>query len=159
VTITLRSCTSASRRTSTALRRASKSSRKRFASLPGSRQGERLARQCCAGGTDRVERVVFPLQPPLVTRAAADLEHRLAAAAQVAGKPGTVVASAFDRPDASTGLLLCETPRRRIPESARTHRSLRNNDTGCRDHNSERVLVSVRVDTDHVVHLICKHPL
>jgi len=36
---------------------------------------------------------------------------------------------------------------------------LPHNDTGRRDHNRQRVLVSMRVDTDHVIHLICKHPL
>ena len=131
----------------------------RLASVPRSRQGERLARQRCASSADRLERVVLPLQPPLVASARADLEHRLAAAAQLASKPGTVVACALDRPDASASLLLCEAQCLRISASARTHRSLPHNDTGCRDHNRQRVLVAVRVDTNHVIHLICKHPL
>ena len=94
----------------------------RLASLPGSRQGERLARQRCAGGADRVERVVLTLQPPLVAWAAADLEHRLAAAAQMTGKPGTVMACTLDRPHASAICInLSETQRLRVPACARTH--------------------------------------
>ena len=26
------------------------------------------------------------------------------------------------------------------------------------DNDSERVLIAVRIDTDHVIHLVCKHP-
>ncbi len=86
VTITLRSCTSACRRTSTALRRASSSSRSASRRCPARGSASVLAREHRAGGPDRVEPVVLALQPPLVARAAAGLEHRLAAAAQIDGR-------------------------------------------------------------------------
>ena len=34
----------------------------------------------------------------------------------------------------------------------RQHRS------GRSDNDSERVLIAVRIDTNHVIHLVCKHP-
>jgi hypothetical protein len=131
----------------------------RFPSLPGSRQGERLAGERCTGGADRVQLVVLATQPPLVAWDAADLKHYLAAAAQMTGEPGTVMACAFDRPDTPASRIeLSKTQRLRVAACARTHRPLRDNDTGPRDDNREHMLIAMRVDTDHVIHLICKHP-
>ena len=59
VTITPRSCVSASRRTSTALRRATSSSRSASRRSPDARQRERVAGERCARCPGRVERVVF----------------------------------------------------------------------------------------------------
>lgn len=73
-----------------------------LASLPLPRHGQRLAHECCSCCTDRVERVVLALQPPLVARAAAALEHRLAATAQVTNEARAVMASPFNRPDMDT---------------------------------------------------------
>ena len=110
VTITLRNCTSASRRTSTALRRASKEQLQRLTTLPGTGQAQRLARERRPGGTDRIKRVVLAPQPALVTGAASDLQHRLAATAQMAGKSGTLVTGAFYRPHASAAAVLLDEP-------------------------------------------------
>ena len=68
--------------------------------LPLSRawQRQRLSRKPGTCSADRVERVVLAAQSPLRAGVAADLEHRLAAIAQVASQPGAVVAGALDRP-------------------------------------------------------------
>ncbi len=87
VTITLRSCTSARRRTSRAPARDQQQSQ-RFASLAHPRQDERLARQRRACGTDRVERVVFAAQPPLVARATAAVDSLRLVALVAAGYSG-----------------------------------------------------------------------
>jgi len=55
------------------------------------------------------------------------------------------------------------TSRRRIATASRSPahrlaRPLRNHTTSRRADNHQDVLISVRVDTDHVIHLICKHP-
>jgi hypothetical protein len=119
-----------------------------------------LARECRPGGADRVQRVVFASQPPLVTRAASDLEHCLAATAQVASKPGTVMTGAFDGPHASAAAVLLDKPQRlRITARARSYRLLRHHRTARGDNDREHVLVAVGVDADHVIHLICKHPV
>ncbi len=70
------------------------------------------------------------------------------------------MARALDRPDPrSVRMALDEAQRLRVTACVRAHRSLRD-DRPCRcDNHSEHVLVAVRVDADHVVHLICKHPL
>jgi hypothetical protein len=39
------------------------------------------------------------------------------------------------------------------------NRLLRDNSTRRRDDDRKHVLITVRVDADHVIHLICKHPL
>ena len=106
VTITLRSCTSASRRTSTALRRATISSRSASRRCPA--RGSASVSLASAARAARVASSAssLPLQPPLVARAAASLEHRLAAAAEIASEPGAVMACALDRPDAAAGCVL-----------------------------------------------------
>jgi hypothetical protein len=83
---------------------------------------------------------------------------RLAAAGQQAGKAGAVAAAALDRPGA---------PARRVPVSdakqlaiaARGRVRCRPGDqgTGGRSHNCQRVFVTVRIDAEHVVQLVCKH--
>ena len=109
-------------------------------------------------GANRVERVVFAAQPALIAWAAADLEHRLAVVAQVAGKPGTVMSRTLDRPDPRAGRVLLGEPNRlRVAACARAHRALRDNRPGRRDNDRKRVLVAVRINTDDVVDLICKH--
>jgi hypothetical protein len=70
------------------------------------------------------------------------------------------MAGAFNRPD--TGgvlLLLSESKRLRVAAAVARHRPLRQHRSGRRLDESERVLVSVRVDADHVVHHLCNHPI
>ena len=69
------------------------------------------------------------------------------------------MAGALDRPDTSAARVAA--PRSASPRDTRarrSHRLLRDDRTRWRDDDRERVLVAVRVDTDHVVHLLCKHP-
>ena len=90
---------------------------------------------------------------------AADLEHRLAALGEVAGETGAVMAGALDRPDASAARVpLREAQRLGVAARARPHHRLRQHRSRRRGHDRERVLIAVRVDTDHVIHLVCKHP-
>jgi hypothetical protein len=71
VTITLRGWTSATRRTSTALRHA-----QRLLAPSRAWQGQRLGRDSCTRGADRVEWIVFAAQPPLDAGVPADFEDR-----------------------------------------------------------------------------------
>src|SRR6266508_4609275 len=130
----------------------------RLAPLSGSRQRQRPARESRSCRSDRVQRVILATQPLLVTSAAADLEHRLAVTAQMASKPGTVMTCAFDRPNAATAAVLLDKPHcLRITARTRTHRLLRQHSTARRNNDREHMLIAVRVDADHVIHLICKH--
>jgi hypothetical protein len=69
------------------------------------------------------------------------------------------MAGSFDRPDASSvGITAGEV--QRLPVTARigSHRRLREyRPCWCGD-DRECVLISVGVDTDHVIHPLCKHP-
>jgi hypothetical protein len=71
---------------------------------------------------------------------------------------GTVVACSLDRPDAATSRVLSGEPTR-LSVSARRGRDLplRHNRARRRNHNREHMLVPVRVDTNDIIHLICKH--
>jgi hypothetical protein len=70
------------------------------------------------------------------------------------------VAGALDRPDTNTLCLLAsEAKRLRVAAAVARHRPLRQHRSGRRFDESERVLVSVRVDADHVVHHLCNHPI
>jgi len=90
----------------------------------------------------------------------AGLENCLAAAAQIADKPGTVMADALNRPHPkSRRLLRRESQRLRVAASTRPHRPLRDHDASRRRHDRKHVLVTMGIDTDHVSHLICKHPV
>ncbi len=111
-------------------------------------------------GADRVESVVFALQPPLASWAAASLEHRFAAAAQIASEGGAVMAGALNRPDPSAARVgIRETQRLRVAASVRSDRPPSDNRTRRCDNDREHVLIPMRVDADHVIQLICKHSL
>jgi hypothetical protein len=70
------------------------------------------------------------------------------------------MACSFDGPDPSAARVLIGEPQRlRVTAATRRDRALRDNRTRWRNHNREHMLIAVRVDTDHVIHLICKHPL
>jgi hypothetical protein len=86
--------------------------------------------------------------------------HRLAAAAQVASEAGAVVACPFDRPDArSRRVIAGEAHRFYVTASVRSNRSLRDHGPARRYDNREHVLITVCVNPDHVIHLVCKHPV
>ncbi len=77
----------------------------------------------------------------------------------LAGKPSTVMTGALDRPDTSSvRVLLGESKRLRVAGAGGRHPPLRHHCPGPRLDDSERVLVAVRVDPDHVVHHLCNHP-
>jgi hypothetical protein len=54
-------------------------------------------------------------------------------------------------------VLSSEPQRLSVPARAGHHRSLRHNRARRRDHHREHMLVAVRIDTNDVIHLICKH--
>ena len=126
-----------------------------FTAGPGCRGP--LAGQHTAGGADSVERV------GLATRAAlppqpADLEHPLTAAAQEAREAGTERGGALDSERSPTRCVpVDELQRVRIAVTARGNRLLEDDRAADDVHDRERMRVTVRVDTDHVVQLICKH--
>jgi hypothetical protein len=45
-----------------------------------------------------------------------------------------------------------------VAATVRAHRVLSHDRTGWGGDDRERVLVAVRVNTDDVIHLVCKHP-
>ena len=83
----------------------------------------------------------------------------LATASQEARQTGTERASAFDSERSPTrGVLVDELQSVRIPFAARVDGRLKQDDAADDLHDSERMRIAVRVDTDEVVQLICKHP-
>src|SRR6266571_6487238 len=111
-------------------------------------------------GADRVESVVFAVQPPLASWAAASLEHRFAAAAQKASEASAIMARALNRPDArAVCALVREAKRLRVAACVRSNRPPSDDRTRRRDNNREHVFIPMRVDADHVIQLICKHSL
>jgi len=159
VTITLRNWTSATRRASTALRRASSSTRKRLLSLSRARQGQRLGREPSPCGSDRVERVVLAAQSPLIPGVAAHVHHQFTAIAEVTGQAGAVMAGALDGPGASADRVLRrEAKRVGVAVCPRTHDRLGEHRSGWSCNDRECVLIAVRIDTNHLIHLVCKHP-
>src|SRR6266536_2502751 len=111
-------------------------------------------------GADRVESIVFALQPPLASWAAASLEHRLAVAAQITSEGGAIMAGALNCPDTPAARVgVRETQRLCVAASVRSYRPPSDNRTRRRDNDREHVLIPMRVDANHVVQLICKHPL
>ena len=89
----------------------------------------------------------------------ADLEHRLATLGEVTSQTGAVVAGALDSPDTNAARMpLHKAQRVGVPTCTRPHDRLRHYRSRRGVHDRERVLIAVRVDTDHVIHLVCKHP-
>jgi hypothetical protein len=111
-------------------------------------------------GSDRVESVVFALQPPLASWAAASLEHPLAAAAQIASEGSAVMAGSLNCADAPAARVGVREPQRlRVAARVRSDRTPSDNRARRRDNDREHVLIPMRVDADHVIQLICKHPV
>jgi len=66
---------------------------------------------------------------------------------------------AFDRPDAHAARVsVRDAQRLSVTTSVRADHGLTQHRSRRCDNDRERVLIAVRVDTDHVVHLVCKHP-
>jgi hypothetical protein len=131
----------------------------RLSTLARSRQRKRVAGECRPRRARRVECVILAAQPTLGSRCTADLEHRFAMLGEIAGKTGAVAAGALDRPGASARrVAIRETKRLPVAAPVRSNR-LPGQDSTCRCYqHCHDVLITVRVDTDHVVQLICKHP-
>jgi hypothetical protein len=92
-------------------------------------------------------------------RDAAALQHGLAASAQETSEAGAVVADSFHRPGPrSARVLLGEAKSRPVAASVCAHCLLGDERAcGCRQYD-QQVFVSMGIDTDHAVQLICKHP-
>jgi hypothetical protein len=126
--------------------------------LSGSRQHELVARERCTRGANRIERVVFAAKAALIPWATTDLEHPLAVVSQVASKPGTVVPSTLDRPRPGARRMSLRQPNRfGVAAGARPNRALCDHTPGRSAHKRKRVLIAMRINTDDVVDLICKH--
>src|SRR4030095_16061597 len=90
----------------------------------------------------------------------ADLEHQLTAACQEASETGAERTGAFDRERAPThGVLVDEFEGVRVSLVVRADVRLEHDRAADHVHDRERVRVAVRIDTNHVVQLICKQPL
>ena len=127
--------------------------------LSGARQRQRLGGEPGPCSTDRVERVVLAAQSPLAAGVAADLEYRLATLAEVAREAGAIVPGALDSPGANAARVpLRETERLAVAACARSDDCLRQYRPRRRTNDRERVLIAVRIDADHVIHPVCKHP-
>jgi hypothetical protein len=110
-----------------------------------------------ASGSDRVERVALAGLP--LPSQAADLEHPPLTADEESSKTGAERTSALDREG---------TPAGSVPIGKTKHAfvTLAICDRGRLEHHTaashiddrERVRVAVRVNADHLVQLICKHP-
>ena len=107
---------------------------------------------------DRVERVGLAAGATLPPQSA-DLEHRLALPGKEAGQAGAEGATAFDRERTPTGSML-RRERERAPVAACVRGDRRLVDETARSYleDRDRVHITMRVDADHVVQLICKHP-
>src|SRR4029077_14836818 len=88
-----------------------------------------------------------------------DLEHLLAVPGQEARQASAVGAGALDRERTPTRrVLLRHSERVRVAATVSRHRRLEHDHAAAYIDDSDRVLVAVRVDTDHAVQLICNHP-
>ena len=106
----------------------------------------------------RVQPVVFATESALTARDATDLEHALSARMEVAAKTGAVAASPFDRPGASARRVMISDPKERSV-TVRIRRRCPPGDNRARGRRDNRqdVLVTMGVDAEHVVQLVCKH--
>jgi hypothetical protein len=117
-----------------------------------------LRSEHAAGGTDRVERI------GLATRAAlspqpADLEHPLATTREEARQTGTERACPLDSEDTTPGRVLLR-QHERLPIAIAVCRNVGLERDRAVSNVDDRpcMPVAVRVDTNHVVQLICEHP-
>jgi len=90
---------------------------------------------------------------------AANLEHCLTAISEVASQASAVMARPLYRPGASADRVLRrEAKRVGVAARFRAHDRLGEHCSRWSGNDRECVLIAVRVDTDHVIHLVCKHP-
>jgi len=123
------------------------------ARLAGMLLGEHAPRR-----PDRVERVGLAARAALAPQPP-DLEHPLPLADQETGQAGAEGACSLDRERAPPRRVgACELKSARVAGIVRVHARLEDDATRAHLDDRERVRVAVRVDTDHVVQLICKHP-
>jgi hypothetical protein len=127
--------------------------------LSRSRPRHRFGGEDRTGGPDRVERVVLSAKALLCARAPTCLDDYFTAVVEETRQPSAIVASALDCPNTNAARVTgSESESRLIATSVSSNRRLRNHGTRRSDNNRERVLITVCVHTDDVVHLICKHP-
>jgi hypothetical protein len=124
----------------------------RLAFTASPRRRRPLLCEHAAGRTDSVERVGLAARAPLPPQPA-HLEHPLTAA-------GTERTSSLNSERAPTCCVLVdELEGVCVPLVTRGDVRLEHDRAADHVHDRERVCVAVRVDTNHVVQLICEHPL
>ena len=112
-----------------------------------------------ASRTDRVELIVRATQPPFGAARAFNFVYLLAVSLQRAHKPGTIVAAALDSPrPRAARMSIREAQRLRVAATAGRRRRLRDHRARPRVDNRKRVLIAMRIDANHVVQFVCKHP-
>jgi hypothetical protein len=90
--------------------------------------------------------------------AAADLGHSFTTLAEKARQAGAVVAATFDRPYPGAWRVTTSEPHcPGVAAAVSGSRCLRDNGSRASIDDCEGVLISMGVDTDHVVQLVCKH--
>ena len=90
---------------------------------------------------------------------ALDLEHPLAPFGQEAGQPRPVRARALERPRPRARRLRLRKPQRvAVAARGRGDRALADQAAAGGRDQGERVAIGVRVDADHKVQPLCKHP-
>jgi hypothetical protein len=111
-----------------------------------------------AGCADRVERVGLAARATLAPQPT-DLKHSLPVGGEEAGEARTKRASALNCERASTRRALIDKLQGlRVPGAVRGDVGLDQDRSADDMEHRERVPVAMRIDADHVVQLICKHP-
>ena len=129
-----------------------------FACAARTRDRGTVVAEYVASGTDRVELVSLAARATL-TPQPGDLEHLLAAAGQKACQSCSVRAGTFDREGAAAARMpLGKLKRLGVAARVGGHHRLEHHHAGANLDDRERVRVSMRVDANHVVQLICEHP-
>src|SRR6266511_297295 len=129
----------------------------RFSLAAGTRPCWPRLAEDAASGPDRVERVAltdasFPTRP-------ADLEHPLLMTDEKASKTGADRGVALDREHTPAGsVLIGKTKHARVTVTIGNCGRLEHHTASAHVDDRERVRIAMRINADHVVQLICKHP-
>jgi len=130
----------------------------RLAFAARARRCRSLLREHAARCADRVERVGFAARatlPPQPT----DLVYPLTAGGQVAGQAGAERAAALNRERTTTcRVLIDELQGICVTVAVRGDVRLEHHGSADDMHQRKRMRITMRINTDHVVQLICKHP-